>query len=118
MPGPDDARERLPRDYRPAFQRYLVRRDETSRNDAYLLGRAALGHELSVLDLVAAHHVVLLEVLPDARDTPEVLRVCTAAAEFLAEVLASYSMAALGIAHLQQQLQAARDELAALRRTC
>jgi hypothetical protein len=107
------ARERLQRDYRPAFQRYLSRRDEPSRHAGYVIGRAAVGAGQTVLDVVAAHHVTLLEVLPDARTPEEVLAMSTAASEFLTEVLASFSMS--GYASLAAQLEAAQRELAALR---
>ena len=106
--------ERLHRDYRPAFLRYLSRRDEQARHAGYLLGRAAVAQGQSMLELVAAHHVTLLEVLPDARDTEEVLAMSSAAAEFLTEVLSSFSMASGAVAGLQQQLQQARQQIAEL----
>ena len=87
------ASDRLARDYRPAFLRYLSRRDEPSRTAGYELGRTAVATGQSMLDVVAAHHVTLLEVLPDARDAAEVVAMSTAASEFLAEVLSSFSMA-------------------------
>ena len=115
--GPDlpPARERLQRDYRPAFQRYLSRRDEQSRLAGYLLGRAALDRGDAVLDLVAAHHVTLVEVLPDAQDPGQVLAMCTAAAEFLTEVLAPWSMASSAAGDLRRQLREAQAEVAQLR---
>ncbi len=109
--------ERLQRDYRPAFLRYLSRRDEPARHAGYLLGRAAVEEGSEMLDLVAAHHVTLLEVLPDARDAEEVLAMSTAASEFLTEVLASFAMASAAVAALQQQLHQAQTELADLRRS-
>jgi hypothetical protein len=107
--------ERLQRDYRPAFLRYLARRDEPARHAGYVLGRTAVAEGQSMLDLVAAHHVTLAEVLPDARDPAEVLAMSTAASEFLTEALTSYSMTSAGFAELREQLQAAQAELAALR---
>jgi len=107
--------ERLQRDYRPAFLRYLSRRDEPARHAGYVLGRAAVTDGRSMLDLVAAHHVTLLEVLPDARDHEEVVAMSTAASEFLTEVLASYEMATAAVGGLLEQLQEAQRELAVLR---
>ena len=107
------ARERLQRDYRPAFLRYLSRGDEPARHAGYVIGRAAVGTGLSVLDVVAAHHVTLVEVLPDARTPDEVLAMSTAASEFLTEVLASFSMS--GYAAMAAQLDDAQRELAVLR---
>jgi hypothetical protein len=110
-----DPRERLQRDYRPAFLRYLSRRDEPSRTAGYELGRTAVRTGQSMLDVVAAHHVTLLEVLPDARDAGEVLTMSTAASEFLTEVLASFSMTSGAFASMAEQLEDAQRELAALR---
>ena len=93
--------ERLQRDYRPAFLRYLSRRDEPTRHAGYLLGRQAVVRSQSMLDILAAHHVTLIEVLPDARDP--------------AEVLASYSMASSAFTELRAQLQRAQERLEALR---
>jgi hypothetical protein len=107
--------ERLQRDYRPAFLRYLSRRDEQARHAGYELGRAAVGRGQSMLDLVAAHHVTLLEVLPDARDPDEAASMCTAAAEFLTEVLASSAMASSAFTGVREQLEEAQDEVIALR---
>jgi hypothetical protein len=107
--------ERLQRNYRPAFLRYLSRRDEQARHAGYELGRAAVGQGQEMLDLVAAHHVTLLEVLPDARDPDEGASMCTAAAEFLTEVLASFAMASSAFAGVREQLREAQDEVATLR---
>ncbi len=115
MSSPDVARERLQRDYRPAFLRYLSRRDEPARHAGYVIGRAAVAAGQSMLDVVAAHHVTLLEVLPDARDPDEVVTMSTAASEFLTEVLASFSMTSGAFASLSAQLEDAQRELAALR---
>jgi hypothetical protein len=68
-----------------------------------------------MLDVVAAHHVTLLEVLPDARDPAEVLAMSTAASEFLTEVLACFSMTSGAFASMADQLEQAQRELAVLR---
>jgi hypothetical protein len=111
----DLARERLQRDYRPAFLRYLSRRDEPAQHAGYVIGRAAVAAGQSMLDVVAAHHVTLLEVLPDARDPDEVLAMTQAASEFLTEVLASFSMTSGAFAGMAEQLEDAQRELAVLR---
>lgn len=107
--------ERLQRDYRPAFLRYLSRGDEQARTAGYVLGRAAVAQGSSLLDLVAAHHVTLLEVLPDARDPAEVAAMSTAASEFLTEALAAHALASAAADDLREQLQEVRREIAALR---
>jgi hypothetical protein len=116
VPPLSPAAERLQRDYRPAFLRYLSRRDEQARHAGYELGRAAVGQGQDLLDLVAAHHVTLLEVLPDARAPQEAAAMCTAASEFLTEVLASFAMASSAYAGAREQLQQAQEEVAELRR--
>ena len=120
--GPQDAtpaltpeQRRLQRDYRPAFLRYLSRRDESARHAGYVLGRTAVAQGQSMLDLVEAHHVTLLEVLPDARDAAEVVRMSTAASEFLTEALACFSMTSSAFAAMAEQLEAAHREIARLR---
>lgn len=113
LPAPEQLR--LQRDYRPAFLRYLSRRDEPARHAGYVLGRAAVAEGQSILDLVEAHHVTLLEVLPDARDAHEVVAMSTAASEFLIEALAAYSMTSSAFPALSAQLEQARREIARLR---
>lgn len=114
-PRPPVAESRLRRDYRPAFLRYLSRRDEVSRSAGYDLGRRAVVDGQGLLDVIAAHHVTLLEVLGDARDADETTSMFTAAAEFLTEVLASFAMRTAAVQDLQQQLQQARDEVDRMR---
>lgn len=114
-PRPPVPESRLRRDYRPAFLRYLSRRDEVSRSAGYDLGRRAVVDGQGLLDVVAAHHVTLLEVLGDARDADETASMFTAAAEFLTEVLSSFAMATAAVQDLQQQLQQAREELNRMR---
>lgn len=109
-PGP----ERVQRDYRPAFLCYLSRRDESARHAGYVLGRRAVAAGHNVLDVLAAHHVALIEVLPDARDPQEVVAMSTAASEFLTEVLAAFAMASPAAATVQQ-LEDAHREIARLR---
>ena len=82
----------LERNYRTAFLRYLVRREEGPLHVGYELGRTAVTDGLSLLDLAQVHHDVLLEVL---RDSPveDLSSIATAASEFFVEVLAAYDMA-------------------------
>jgi hypothetical protein len=83
--------DRLARNYRAAFLRYLPRREEVALASAYEIGRSAVTGGVSLLSLTQIHHHVLLEVL---RDTPsrELESTATAASEFLLEALATYDM--------------------------
>jgi len=113
--GPAPSSLRLQRDYRPAFLRYLSRRDEPARHAGYVLGRAAVADGRSMLDLVEAHHVTLLEVLPSARDADEVVAMSTAASEFLTEALAAFSMTSSAFTAIAAQLEQAQREIERLR---
>jgi hypothetical protein len=90
-----NALERLRRNYRAAFLRYLPKRDEAALDAGYQIGRSAVVDGLSILDLVQVHHDVLREVLRTG--SPEELDGLTAtAADFLVEVLATYEMTRRG----------------------
>jgi S-adenosylmethionine:diacylglycerol 3-amino-3-carboxypropyl transferase len=87
--------QRVRRDYRVAFLRYLPRHEEAALHAGYELGRAAVTEGLSILELARIHHDVLVEAL---QETPagEVGQVATAASEFFLEVLATFDMAQRG----------------------
>jgi Phosphoserine phosphatase RsbU, N-terminal domain len=86
-----NARERLDRNYRAAFLRFLPARDEAALAAGYEVGRSSVSDGLAILDLVQVHHDVLRDVLrtsgPDELDT-----VTATAADFLGEVLATYEL--------------------------
>ena len=84
--------ENLTLDYRAAFQRYLPQRSEAALTLGYQLGRRAIAHDVSLLDLVDVHHLVLTEILEDTPDE-DARDVTTAASEFLREVLSTFDMA-------------------------
>ena len=89
------ALERLRRNYRAAFLRYLPNRDEAALDAGYQIGRSAVVEGLTILDLVQVHHDVLREVL--GTGSPEELDGLTATAgDFLVEVLATYEMTRRG----------------------
>jgi len=89
-----NALERLRRNYRAAFLRYLPNRDEAALDAGYQIGRSAVDG-LTILDLVQVHHDVLREVL--GTGSPEELDGLTATAgDFLVEVLATYEMTRRG----------------------
>ena len=90
-----NALERLRRNYRAAFLRYLPNRDEAALNAGYQIGRSAVVDGLTILDLAQVHHDVLREVL--GTGSPEELDGLTATAgDFLVEVLATYEMTRRG----------------------
>ena len=83
--------DRLTRNYRAAFLRYLPRREEAALASAYEIGRSAVMDGVSLLALTQIHHQVLLEVLTDT-SAEDLERTATAASEFLLEALATYDM--------------------------
>lgn len=84
--------ERLQRNYRTAFLRYLPTRDEGALHLGYQIGRTAMTGGLSLLDLTQVHHRVLIEVLRTAPGQ-DVDTLVSAASDFLLEVLATYEIA-------------------------
>ncbi len=89
------ALERLRRNYRAAFLRYLPNRDEAALHAGYQIGRSAVTDGLSILDLAQVHHDILREVLRTS-SAEEIDGVTAAAADFLVEVLATYEMTRRG----------------------
>ncbi len=86
------ALEDLTLDYRAALQRYLPQRSEAALTSGYQLGRQAILQEVSLLDVVHVHHLVLAEILQDS-SKDDVQAVTSASSEFLLEVLATFDMA-------------------------
>jgi Phosphoserine phosphatase RsbU, N-terminal domain len=84
--------ERVRRNYRVAFLRYLSQQDEAALNAAYQIGRTAVTEGLSLLKLAEIHHQVLFEVLKDS-PSEDLDDLASTAADFLVELLASYEMA-------------------------
>ena len=90
-----NALERLHRNYRAAFLRYLPSRDEAALDAGYQLGRSAVTEGLTILDLAQVHHDILREVLRTSSQD-ELDGVTATAADFLIEVLATYEMTRRG----------------------
>lgn len=90
-----NALERLRRNYRAAFLRYLPNRDEAALDAGYQIGRSAVVDGLTILDLVQVHHDVLREVLRTG-SAEELDGLTATAADFLVEVLATYEMTRRG----------------------
>jgi hypothetical protein len=87
--------ERLHRNYRAAFLRYLPNRDEAALDAGYQIGRSAVADGLTILDLAQVHHDILREVLRTSSQE-ELDGITASAADFLAEVLATYEMTRRG----------------------
>jgi hypothetical protein len=92
MADPPTTPQRLARDYRTAFLRYLPRHEEAALTAAYDLGRSAATTGISLLELVRIHHEVLAAVLADSRPE-EVAATAQSASTFLLEVMAPFDLA-------------------------
>jgi hypothetical protein len=88
--------------YRKAFDSYLRESDERALNLAYELGRSAIAHELSILELASIHQEALLERVRQAEDTRDSQRVIQAAGDFFLESVSAFEM-------VRRALQAARE---------
>ena len=82
--------------YASAFAEYLAESAEPALRAAYELGREAVAKELSVLDLAAIHHDVLLSTLAECPTRPDMQRVSAAAGDFFLESLSAYEMVQRG----------------------
>ena len=89
------ASERLLRNYRTAFLRYLPSRDEAALAAGYQIGRSAVSDGLTIVDVVQVHHEVFRDVLRTTT-REELDHVTATAADFLGEVLATYEMTGRG----------------------
>ena len=87
-----DPLERFRLDYAPLMLRYLSQRDEAGLGLAYELGRNALAHHVSLLDVVRVHHELFLDVLGTVRDTEEAHSLAAAASALLMDLIAAFEM--------------------------
>jgi GAF domain-containing protein len=94
---------------------HLADPGEVGLHGAYELGRDAVARDLSVLDVAAVHHDVLLEECRDAAAT-EVQRVLGAAGDFLLELLSVFEVVRRGIDEARAAAVAERRSSDMLRR--
>lgn len=99
--------------YRAAFTAHLTGADEAGLRAAYELGRTAMVRRLSVLDLAAIHHEVLLGALAATEDLE---RATTSASTFFLEVLATYEMVQRGADEAHQSARMEHQHAEQLRR--
>lgn len=88
--------------YECALLAHLSEPGEETLSEAYELGRGALGAEMSVLDVAAAHHASLLEALRREPDRSRLARMSGEAAAFFIESLSSYEVTQRGLREAQQ----------------
>lgn len=101
--------------YAHAFRDYLFDAGERTLRVAYELGRQAVAHELSVLELALVHHDVLISALRerDARDAAQLAR---GAGDFFLESLSAYEMVQRGFRDSREAALVERRQADVLRR--
>jgi light-regulated signal transduction histidine kinase (bacteriophytochrome) len=102
----------LSEQYTAALAHYLVDPDEEVLNQAYELGRKALGDGLGILDIAMVHHRALQAAVSDesragAMPAPAIAK----AAEFLVESLSPFEMSFRGYAEANARLIVVNERL-------
>jgi hypothetical protein len=97
--------------YSVALTHYLAYPDEDVLNQAYELGRKALGDGLGVLDIAMVHHDALHSVISDQSRAKMPAPVIAKAAAFLAESLSPFEMSFRGYAEANARLTVVNDSL-------
>lgn len=100
----------LTEQYSEALARYLVDADEVALNQAYELGRKALGDGLGVLDIAMLHHGALHAAIVNGSPSARAAEIAKAA-EFLAEILSPFEMSLRGYRETNARLIAMNESL-------
>jgi light-regulated signal transduction histidine kinase (bacteriophytochrome) len=102
-----DISHNLSERYCAALAHYLADPDEVVLNQAYELGRKALGDGLGILDIAMVHHDAMYAVVSDRTSAPAIAK----AAEFLAESLSPFEMSFRGYAEANARLTDLNNKL-------
>jgi signal transduction histidine kinase len=97
--------------YSAALTQYLADPDEEVLNQAYELGRKALGDGLGVLDIAMAHHGALHAAINESSAKTAPAPAIAKAAAFLAESLSPFEMSFRGYAETNARLIVVNDNL-------
>ena len=95
--------------YASKLQAYMEKTDEAAMEEAYELGRRALGQEASLIEMVSLHFDALnqaLSQMPKVEDLEGLLR---ASGKFLIETLTPYEMTISGYRETNAALQASEE---------
>lgn len=102
--------------YRKGFDVYLQKRDEHALSDAYELGRFAVARGLSVLDLAALHHDMLVARITIDRGSASPEELVRAAGEFFLESLSAFDVVQRALQDAREVARVERHHAAILRR--
>jgi two-component system sensor histidine kinase DegS len=95
--------------YESALQGYLENMDEVALEEAYELGRRALRHEISLIEMVTLHSDAFSRALSAISDTTNTSTMLKASAKFLIETLTPYEMTISGYRETNVALQASEE---------
>jgi transcriptional regulator with GAF, ATPase, and Fis domain len=104
------------RRYREGFGAYLREPDERALSRAYELGRSAIVHQLSILDLASAHQEVLLERARCQSDSTEPEKLIKAAGDFFLESVSAFELASRALQTARENALVERHHASVLRR--
>lgn len=99
------------RRYASALKAYLTGRAESSLEEAYEIGRAALEGGLGVLDMAAVHQLAVAALLAERPPEEAAPKLAELASAFFTESLASYEMAQRGYQEANAALKALNETL-------
>ncbi len=95
--------------YASALQNYLEKTDEAGLEEAYELGRQALGSETSLLEMVALHYDAVNQALSRMSKTEDIQGIAKLSGKFLIESLTPYEMTISGYRETNAALQASEE---------
>ncbi len=95
--------------YASAFQSYLEKADEAGLEEAYELGRQALGNETSLLEMVTLHYNAVNQALSRMSQTEDIQGIAKLSGKFLIECLTPYEMTISGYRETNVALQASEE---------
>jgi PAS domain S-box-containing protein len=95
--------------YASALQTYLEKADEAALEEAYELGRRALGQETSLIQMVTLHSDALGHVLSRMSNLDDISGLLKSSAKFLIESLAPYEMTISGYRETNVALQTSEE---------
>jgi hypothetical protein len=104
------------RRYQEGFDAYLQEPDERALTRAYELGRFAIAHQLSILDLASTHQDVLLERARRGSDSPAPETLIQAAGDFFLESVSAFEVARRALQAARQTALVERHHATILRR--
>jgi hypothetical protein len=108
--------QRFRRAYETAFEGHLRNPSERTLRRAYELGREAVVHGLTILEVVGVHHDVLAEHLTLCSGIEEARVATRAAGDFLLEVLSAFEMVQRGFREARESAAVERHHAHLLRR--